>query len=309
MSISQKLEKCYKNQIENIKNEKNYEFKIKQIGALVLDVGGRCISTISTAIGCCRAFVKKCYIKVRDKLEIKSNKNRCGRKKITEKYPELKNDIRKIIEEKLYTDPHFQTEHLFCSLTVDEIMRKLLNLGKYQPKFMGRSSLANLLNKMGYNLKKVKRNKPLKKIKETDAIFENVKLKKEEALNNENTSIISIDTKDKVMIGPYSRNGKSRILVEASDHELTNDCLTPFGILDLKTNQSYFYNLINDYLPLIKEKAVTVVLDDDEYNKYLYKPKLLAYDVYKNTELYYVILLLNNVCSIKEFDNISTRED
>lgn len=175
MSISQKLEKCYKNQIENIKNEKNYEFKIKQIGALVLDVGGRCISTISTAIGCCRAFVKKCYIKVRDKLEIKSNKNRCGRKKITEKYPELTNDIRKIIEEKLYTDPHFQTEHLFCSLTVDEIMRKLLNLGKYQPKFIGRSSLANLLNKMGYDLKKVKRNKPLKKIKETDAIFENVK--------------------------------------------------------------------------------------------------------------------------------------
>lgn len=65
---------------------------------------------------------------------------------------------------------------------------------------------------------------------------------------------------------------------------------------------SISYNLINDYLPLIKEKAVTVVLDDDEYNKYLYKPKLLAYDVYKNTELYYVILLLNNVCSIKEFD-------
>ena len=97
MSISQKLGKCYKNQIENIKNEKNYEFKIKQIGALVLDVGGRCISTISTAIGCCRAFVKKCYIKVRDKLEIKSNKNRCGRKKITEKYPELTNDINVLI--------------------------------------------------------------------------------------------------------------------------------------------------------------------------------------------------------------------
>lgn len=65
---------------------------------------------------------------------------------------------------------------------------------------------------------------------------------------------------------------------------------------------SISYNLINDYLPLIKEKAVTVVLDDNEYNKYLYKPKLLAYDVYKNTELYYVLLLLNNVCSVKEFD-------
>ena len=124
-------------------------------------------------------------------------------------------------------------------------MQKLLNLGKYNDKFISRSSLSNLLNEMGYNLKKVKRNKPLKKIKETDAIFKNVSSKKEEALNDENTALISIDTKDKVIIGPYSRNGKSRILVEACDHELTNDCLTPFGILDLKTNQSYFYNFIN----------------------------------------------------------------
>lgn len=36
MSISQKSEKCYKNQIKNIENEKNRESKIKQIGALVV---------------------------------------------------------------------------------------------------------------------------------------------------------------------------------------------------------------------------------------------------------------------------------
>lgn len=53
---------------------------------------------------------------------------------------------------------------------------------------------------MGYNLKKVKRNKPLKKIEETSAIFENVNLKKKEALNNENIGLISIDTKDKVIL-------------------------------------------------------------------------------------------------------------
>ena len=245
MSISKKLEKCYKNQIENIKNEKNRESKIKQIGALVLDVGGRCISAIATATGCCRAFAKKCYIIVKNNLEIKSNKNKCGRKTITEKYSEIENDINKIIEGHKYTDPHFQTEQLFCSLTADQIMQELLKLEKYQSNFISRSSLANLLNKMGYNLKKVKRNKPLKKIEETDAIFENVKKKKEEALKDENTALISIDTKDKVLIGPYSRKGKSRILVEACDHELTNDCLIPFGILDLKTNQSYFYNFIN----------------------------------------------------------------
>lgn len=267
MSIAEKLEKFYKNQIENIKNEKNRESKVRQIGALVLDVGGRCISAIANATGCCRSFVKKCYLIVKNNLEIKSNKNQCGRNKITEKYPELKNDIEKVIEGKLYTAPHFENEQLFCSLTIDEVMQQLLNLGKYNAKFISRSSLGELLNKMGYSLKKVKRNKPLKKIKETDAIFENVKLKKEEALRDENTALISIDTKDKVIIGPYSRKGKSRVLVEACDHELTNDCLTPFGILDLKTNQSYFYNFINKPTSIAIVDCINDYLSDKLYTK------------------------------------------
>ena len=74
---------------------------------MVLDVGGRCISRIVLEINCCRNFVKKCYLIAIDDLEIKSNKNKCGRKKITEKYPELENDIRLVIEGNLYTDPHF----------------------------------------------------------------------------------------------------------------------------------------------------------------------------------------------------------
>lgn len=37
MSIAQKLENGYKNQIENIKNEINRISKMRQIGALVLD--------------------------------------------------------------------------------------------------------------------------------------------------------------------------------------------------------------------------------------------------------------------------------
>lgn len=76
-------------------------------------------------------------------------------------------------------------------------MKRLLDTGKYQENFMAESTLSKLLNDMGYNLKKVKRNKPFKKIEETDEIFENVKKKKEEAMNNESVALISIDTKDK----------------------------------------------------------------------------------------------------------------
>ena len=245
MSISQKLENNYENQIKNIKSEINYVSKIRQIGALVLDVGGHCISAIANKINSSRKFVKKCYIIVKDNLEIKSNKSNCGRKRITITYPELETDIKNIIEGRLYVDPHFQTEQLFCSLTIDQVMSELLKTGRYKEKFISRSSLGNLLNKMGYNLKKVTRNKPLKKIAETDEIFKNVSLKKKEALDNDNIGFISIDTKDKVMLGPFSRKGKSRILVEACDHELTNNCVIPFGILDLKTNKTYFYNFEN----------------------------------------------------------------
>lgn len=96
MSISQKLENGYKNQIKNIKKEVNSDSKIKQIGALVLDVGGHCISAIAKAINCSRKFVKKCYLIVRDNLEIKSNRSNCGRKKLQSLILNLKLILKKL---------------------------------------------------------------------------------------------------------------------------------------------------------------------------------------------------------------------
>ena len=41
---------------------------MRQIGALVLDIGGHCISAIASKINCNRKFIKKCYMIVRDSL-------------------------------------------------------------------------------------------------------------------------------------------------------------------------------------------------------------------------------------------------
>lgn len=62
------------------------------------------------------------------------------------------------------------------------------------------------------------------------------------------------------------------------------------------------YNIFNDYIDEILDMAVTVTLSDQEYNKYLYRPKLLAYDVYGSTEVYFIIMILNNICNVKEFN-------
>ena len=62
------------------------------------------------------------------------------------------------------------------------------------------------------------------------------------------------------------------------------------------------YNVVSEYLFELLGKSTTVVLNDQEFWKYKYKPKLLAVDIYGNAELYFVILMLNNMCSVKEFD-------
>ena len=45
---------------------------------------------------------------------------------------------------------------------------------------------------------------------------------------------MSIDTKDRVKIGNFSRGGKSRVEVEASDHDFGDKFVVPFGIMDVK---------------------------------------------------------------------------
>lgn len=62
------------------------------------------------------------------------------------------------------------------------------------------------------------------------------------------------------------------------------------------------YNIFNDYIDELNDLAVYVTLTDEEYNKYLYRPKILAYDLYGSTELFFLILILNNICNVKEFD-------
>ena len=242
MSILQNIEKSHKNLIKTIKNMSNKEQKLKMIGSFALDVGNGCISAFSKIFLLSRPTIRKAIDIFKGIITYKPKVETRGRKNLTTKYPDLQEDIQKIIENHLSVDPRFKSEKQYVRLSIKEIKKQLIETGKYVDNNFSNSSLNNLVNQMGYNLKKVQKTKPLKKIKETDDIFANVHEKKEETLKEDKTVLISIDTKDKVLIGPYSRKGKNRIQINAVDHELTNDCLIPFGILDIKTNTPCFYN-------------------------------------------------------------------
>ena len=49
--------------------------------------------------------------------------------------------------------------------------------------------------------------------------------------------------------------------------------------------------------------AYTTRLTDNEFQRYKYKPKLLAADLYGNPEVYYIILILNDMMEEGEFDS------
>lgn len=73
------------------------------------------------------------------------------------------------------------------------------------------------------------------------------------------------------------------------------------------------HNVIDDYIDDIKEVAQRVTLTEEEYIKFRFKPKLLAHYLYGNSELYFIILIINDMWSVKDFDikelNLVKRSD
>jgi hypothetical protein len=83
----------------------------------------------------------------------------------------------------------------------------------------------------------------------------------------------------------------------------TSFCYNNLSFIDQIDNIKFStYNVVSDYMDEIVSKyCVDVELSDDQLTKYKYRPKLLCYDIYGSQELYYLILVINDMRSIKEF--------
>jgi transposase len=83
---------------------------------------------------------------------------------------------------------------------------------------------------------------PPKRIRQTDAIFEQLKQVNPQADRSDDTLRISIDAKATVNVGPFSRRGKSRTKTKAADHDFKPEAtLTPFGIFLPQYDDLWFY--------------------------------------------------------------------
>jgi hypothetical protein len=100
-----------------------------------------------------------------------------GRKRWEERHPQAAEALRQLAEAHAQQDPTFRTSLAYTRLTARAALQALRDQGYGEGHLPSPSTMADVLNRMGFRLRKVVKAKPQKKITETDAIFDNIKKK------------------------------------------------------------------------------------------------------------------------------------
>jgi hypothetical protein len=132
-----------------------------------------------------------------------------GRPRSEEKDPQLAADIRAIVEPHTHADPELKSTRRYTNLSAAEVRDALIAKGYCSEQLPSERTMRDILNRMNYRLKRIQKGKPLKKTKETDAIFANIEAVRNQVRGDPATREISMDTKAKVGLGDYARGGKN----------------------------------------------------------------------------------------------------
>ena len=100
-----------------------------------------------------------------------------GRQRWEDLHPQAAAALRQLAEAHAQQDPTFRTSLAYTRLTAQAALQALRQQGYSADQLPSPSTMAQVLNRMGFRLRKVVKAKPQKKMKETDAIFDNIKKK------------------------------------------------------------------------------------------------------------------------------------
>jgi hypothetical protein len=98
-----------------------------------------------------------------------------GRKRWEENDPEAAKVLRRLAAAHAQQDPTFRTTLAYPRLTAKAAGEALRAQGVSEDQLPSPSTMAEVLNRMGYRWRKVSKAKPQKQLKETAAIFDNIK--------------------------------------------------------------------------------------------------------------------------------------
>jgi len=98
-----------------------------------------------------------------------------GRTRWEEQHPQVAHALRQLAEAQAQQAPTFRTSLPYTRLTAKAALEALREQGSREALLPSPSTMAEVLNRLGFRLRKVVKAKPQKKIKETDAICANIK--------------------------------------------------------------------------------------------------------------------------------------
>jgi len=194
-------------------------------------------------LGWDRGTIRKGTRELESGIQCYDNYSARGRKPVEHHLPNLLTDIKAIAEAESQTDPTFKTTRLYIRLSAAEVRKQLIKQKGYNDEELPcEDTIRTKLNELGYHPKKVKKSQPLKKIPETDAIFEQLKQVNAQTDADETALRLSVDAKGTVLLALLSRGGFSRLEVKALDHDFRPDKkVTPVGVFLPQYNELYIF--------------------------------------------------------------------
>ena len=152
--LSESLIKTFQEIAKELPKEKRRKFQARITGEYLAGSARKAESYL----GWSRATVKLGQQEQQSGIVCVGNYSARGRKKVEEKYTELKKDVQEIVDRESQTDPKFQTNKKFCKITAVSVCKMLEEEKGYEKGLLSQQTMNNLLNRLGYDLKK--RSKP-----------------------------------------------------------------------------------------------------------------------------------------------------
>src|SRR4051795_8052355 len=134
------------------------------------------------------------------------------------KDPQLAADIRAVVEPHTQADPELKSSRRYTNLSAREVLEALKSQKGYdEDRLPKERTMRDILNRLGYRIRRIQKGKPLKKTEDTAAVFADVRAARREYGDDPGALGISIDTKAKVNEGGYSRGGKKQDRLRGED--------------------------------------------------------------------------------------------
>lgn len=200
------------------------------------------ITKVSKLSGMSRVLITKGKKELEENKNIpvgKSRKKGGGRKKAIDKYPGIKEELKKIIE------PHTRGEPESALLWTSKSLRKISSELKEKGHTVSYRVVGEILKSEGFSLQENKKTDEGKTHSDRNEQFLHIhqKVKK---FQGEGEPVISIDAKKKELIGNFKNNGKEwrpkGQPEETKVYDFPSDAegkVTPYGVYDITNNKGW----------------------------------------------------------------------